>query len=139
MEQRPLSDRQKKVVDYIASHPGVKSNAIDNYTKWGPSTTAAVLSSIVKEQPNLLHRDRTSGPGGVFVYRLANGQADSPGVPLQPRRTRRDHRRPGNSTEVDVLLTIKIGKKEAITLSVNEARDLFHQLLSLQRYFEGAK
>lgn len=132
-----LTELQKTVVDYIRDHPGATSPVISDGTGHKLKSVAAALSAIVRDHPRVLVREslRRDGKYGapLFAYRIANGSAGEPSAPL---RTHKRHRRAAKAAaHLDVLLTLKIGRREAMTISIDEARDLLQQLLALQRYF----
>lgn len=67
----------------------------------------------------------------MTVYYLNNGQAPAPNaeiVPPKPRKVRRHHKA---SAKVGVLLTLQYGKGESVTLSFDEARQLYEQLATM--------
>lgn len=132
-----LTELQQTVVNYIREHPGTNSSVMADAIGHQRKSVAAALSAIIRDHPRVLVREqqRRDGKYGapMFTYKLANGSTNEPTVPLLKHKS---HRRAAKAaTRLDVLLTLKIGRREAMTITVDEARDLLQQLLALQRYF----
>ena len=130
---KKLSERQQEIVDYIGSHPDCTAMQVSDAIGIPRDSTAAILATLIKEQPGLLVRKSQPNPGTqpVFHYHKANGK-DEASEPLRPRRKSAKRK---TRTRPDLLLTLKVGRNDTVTMTVEDAADLLQQLLSLQRFF----
>lgn len=139
-----LTPLQQKAVEYVRAHPGSTTTQIGSGIGFQGGSVSAALSQVVSQWPGLLRREklpRKGRRGGVTFSYHVNGVIPPPVKNEEPRKIspyKKKRRSPARASDVDVLLTLKVGKREALTVTIAEARDLLHQLLSLQRFFGNA-
>ena len=131
MDLANFSEIQKSIISTISEHEGATAAEIAEKLGEPTNTVAARLAQIIQSTGfKIIRREGKGGSQAPFTYSLANGKA---GTPLRAKKT--VHKRRSKKDSLDLLLTVKVGRRETLTMTVDEARDLFTQLLALQKYF----
>ena len=95
------------------------------------NSTAAVMWELFRNK--WVKRTGEGNAGKPYIYELVKTGEKVPAIPVRPKRKSRSK----SKTQVEALLTIQIGNKETLTITIAEAKDLYDQLARLSAFFKG--